>query len=1282
MENSMNKTQNHKNLKAKIIIFFTLSIILFAGIIFTGCNLTNYKVHFVVDNAIYKTIETPGNKSINLPDNPVKEGYDFDGWFYDNGQWELPFNKDSLKIEPIKNDLKVYAKWEDDYYLDLKLNGFTKASDSTYHITVPNNCEMINFSNIVQVNGGSDWILCDEISAKQEIPSKIGTLNIGNNTYYILVTATTGDVKLYTINIRRQLAYKVSFNTDGGSQIADQFINEGNCATLPESPTKTGYTFLRWNFDFSTPITEETIITAIYQANTYKITYCSNNGKGQTSEQSFVYNTEVALKNNIFDFEGYDFIGWGLNENQKTADYSPYYVFEKESFANNFNLYAIWKPILYPIIFNLNGGTNLNDCYYYTIESNDIILKDAIKEGWYFEGWYLDSEYQNKIEKIPAGSSGEITLYAKFKALDNSTQVYIYDAGDNDSFIESTNSYKDISSLLKTNAVNRNIIMYAIGGTNNMNNEKITLRREIKNLASVTMFEIDEAAYHEYNLIFAPLSIADNPTIEDIRKQIIDDNYELRRQMIFEGKSITSNSDIAAFLSEHKYLIVTTEENSFNGEAIDNTKEIGAALTIEEYIEKGFAFIVPKNTNLSTFKNQRYFFYYYAKTEGFLERLKYHTLNINENYSDNETPVISFNNNLQSIYSKNAIINFDAGTSIDSYDNNLHTVTAYRFLNQNKEAISSTDTITLKHYIEKTNEVHTDKWYAQTNKIVNSDGWYYNKDATNYTINLQNSPENTKYVEIFVFSIDDSGNAEFFDKIIEILDIEDNDTPTLLKSENIPDTNSTYEAPIQITLPTLYYQDSNAYYLHSVATLYKITNESSLKIQIKETQTMYDTTNNLYKISIGSFNATMEGNYQLEIIIYDIGNHNITTYYNYTVGSTTAEFPDIENISSDPISIEIGQARYLEPPTINIKENNIYGYMGIEDNNGIYTSTIYNISVISATDNNYECDYYFIGNKEGVYKLQYKVYLLQYIKSADCLSIDNNKLIYTFNGTNYFVYIDIDNGFTLTANTTLQGDGTTISSEGLEILTNFVNIYTLESCILTINVGNTTTLNENSYQTSYSNEITSIKIIKPTTYTFSNPSYQLDFADSKVIIMKTTGSVTITFAELNLADWGDDISSNTDFDKKENGDIYLKLSGSGKYTIKYSLQAMDQSGLNIGSPETIQYSFLYGDNETPIIEVNSDLIKAVYTQNETLSINITNLLVYDNFTTKDKLLKNITITIKNTYLDTASVHIYPTSGNSNIYSYILQELGSYLISISITDESGNKTTEQITFLVI
>lgn len=74
---------------------------------------------------------------------------------------------------------------------------------------------------------------------------------------------------------------------------------------------------------------------------------------------------------------------------------------------------------VYKITCNLAGGVAfeiapLPTCY--TRHSGEIILPSPYKTGFSFEGWFAEDDFSGQVvEKIPAGSTGDKTFYAKWK---------------------------------------------------------------------------------------------------------------------------------------------------------------------------------------------------------------------------------------------------------------------------------------------------------------------------------------------------------------------------------------------------------------------------------------------------------------------------------------------------------------------------------------------------------------------------------------------------------------------------------------------------------------------------------------------------------------------------------------------------------------------------------------------------------------------------------------------------------------------------------------------------
>ena len=101
--------KNRKGILSKIIGLCLLLTIIAS---LAACTqVVEFKVNFIVDGEIYKTVNTVGEEAISLPADPTKNGYIFDGWYWDEDVWSRPFTAESLLTEKLTADMSVYAKW-------------------------------------------------------------------------------------------------------------------------------------------------------------------------------------------------------------------------------------------------------------------------------------------------------------------------------------------------------------------------------------------------------------------------------------------------------------------------------------------------------------------------------------------------------------------------------------------------------------------------------------------------------------------------------------------------------------------------------------------------------------------------------------------------------------------------------------------------------------------------------------------------------------------------------------------------------------------------------------------------------------------------------------------------------------------------------------------------------------------------------------------------------------------------------------------------------------------
>ncbi|MDY4186865.1 MAG: InlB B-repeat-containing protein [Candidatus Borkfalkiaceae bacterium] len=119
-------------------------------------------------------------------------------------------------------------------------------------------------------------------------------------------TKVTGDTKLYanyTIN-----TYGVTFNSNGGSEVASQTVDYNATATEPSAPTRAGYTFAGWklggeDYDFDTPVTTDIALDAVWTATTYYATFKAD---GETVDAvAYTVETESITEPAVPTKEGY-----------------------------------------------------------------------------------------------------------------------------------------------------------------------------------------------------------------------------------------------------------------------------------------------------------------------------------------------------------------------------------------------------------------------------------------------------------------------------------------------------------------------------------------------------------------------------------------------------------------------------------------------------------------------------------------------------------------------------------------------------------------------------------------------------------------------------------------------------------------------------------------------------------------------------------------------------------------------------------------------------------------
>ena len=105
--------------------------------------------------------------------------------------------------------------------------------------------------------------------------------------------------------------YTITFDTAGGSEIAPITQDYGTVITAPEAPTREGYTFIGWDKEIPTTMPAENMtVTAQWEINQYTITFDTNGGS-EIAPITQDYGTAITAPDDPTR-EGYTFIGWDM----------------------------------------------------------------------------------------------------------------------------------------------------------------------------------------------------------------------------------------------------------------------------------------------------------------------------------------------------------------------------------------------------------------------------------------------------------------------------------------------------------------------------------------------------------------------------------------------------------------------------------------------------------------------------------------------------------------------------------------------------------------------------------------------------------------------------------------------------------------------------------------------------------------------------------------------------------------------------------------------------------
>ena len=300
-----------------------------------------------------------------LPTDVTRTGYTFKGWYYNENLTGSPVTA----IGDTETGNKEYwAKWE--------INQYTvtvKPENGEADITITQDYGTPITAPADPTREGYTFIGWD-----RDIPKTMPAENI-------TVTAQ------WEIN-----QYTITFDTNGGSEIAPITQDYGTEITAPDNPTRKGYTFKGWDKEIPETMPAENItVTAQWEINRYTITFDTAGGS-EIAPITQDYGTNITSPADPTR-EGYTFIGW----DRDIPVTMP---------AENITVTAQWEINRYTITFDTAGGSEIAPITQ-DYGTNITAPANPTRKGYTFKGWDKEIPETMPAENITVKAQWEINRY-------------------------------------------------------------------------------------------------------------------------------------------------------------------------------------------------------------------------------------------------------------------------------------------------------------------------------------------------------------------------------------------------------------------------------------------------------------------------------------------------------------------------------------------------------------------------------------------------------------------------------------------------------------------------------------------------------------------------------------------------------------------------------------------------------------------------------------------------------------------------------------------------------
>ena len=416
------------------------------------------------DGSIVMRIQTNDKGVCSMPESPVRDGYVFGGWYYDNTcTHAVDFSQPLLS--DASNFVVLFAKW-------------TEAPSNVLGVTYSaNGGQFADGNNVMLGQTDSNGIArqplaptrdgyvfagwyyhsdgTDQVDFSQPI--------VGGGDHVTLFAAWTPVKQDKTVEI----LYVANGGTfSDGNETMQGVTDTDGIARLPLQPTREGYDFLGWSYDrdgndpvdFTKAIVAGSGHATVYaqwkQNNEKTVLYVANGGvfaDGNETMEGVTDSDGVARQPLAPTREGYTFTGWTYDAaGTEPVDFTK----PIQGGGQHATFFAQWAELANnekDVLYVANGGVfaDGNEVLQGVTDGDGVARQPLAptREGYTFAGWTYDRDGNDPVDfsKPLVGGGDHATLFAQWSAVEEDNSIDVLYVANGGTFFDGSDALQGVT---------------------------------------------------------------------------------------------------------------------------------------------------------------------------------------------------------------------------------------------------------------------------------------------------------------------------------------------------------------------------------------------------------------------------------------------------------------------------------------------------------------------------------------------------------------------------------------------------------------------------------------------------------------------------------------------------------------------------------------------------------------------------------------------------------------------------------------------------------------------